>query len=521
MKRLAGAVLIFAAAGAFAQSDRASSDFEIARAQRELRSSSTAIGRIAARLNLGDLYSSRRQPDAAAREFSAAAREAEALRIEMRKSSDLTRYARATSYSALAHAKLGERTRAFELFTEATRYVADSAATWNLFASAMLSLREFEASAAIARKAVAVAERNHGASPSRENLLDLNVYRYTLASALAGSDSSVEAERILLSIIAALESKAFEETREEVARNEEFEILSTVERESSAYISLLARSRLRLAALYETGGDAKLAREQYAKVLEQRSDEPRALAALARLATAAADRQRLVIEAFDADPFSPELARDYFAALERGETFERSNTAGGRVRAVAEALHKGRVADAEKLLEPLRAEHTENETLLALASLAARAGGRATDAASLTARVKSRSVRDALLTSTSTDLNVAQLLGSGDTVTLSDAQLQSLVLHLRRNQLTPEELTKLDVVSLQQSVRAEDSSSDGTTTTFYRGRIGVVKFRFAAPVSFQGDFSGAAALQMRFRILGWSDDDDGGALLVEPLGVSR
>lgn len=66
---------------------------------------------------------------------------------------------------------------------------------------------------------------------------------------------------------------------------------------------------LRLGRLYEERGD--LARERYRNVLAARSDDPAALAAMARLAGTPEEPERWYAPAFDANPFSLSLIRDY------------------------------------------------------------------------------------------------------------------------------------------------------------------------------------------------------------------
>ncbi|HUR81708.1 MAG TPA: hypothetical protein VM733_13145, partial [Thermoanaerobaculia bacterium] len=63
----------------------------------------------------------------------------------------------ATSYAALARAKLGDETRAFLLLEEAARYASDDAEAWNLQASAMRVLGHPRNAIAAARNAVRVA----------------------------------------------------------------------------------------------------------------------------------------------------------------------------------------------------------------------------------------------------------------------------------------------------------------------------------------------------------------------------
>ena len=92
-------------------------------------------------------------------------------------------------------------------------------------------------------------------------------------------------------ITGVLRSDRFASLRGSVARRESFEIYSTARGEEAAYISLLNRSQLRLAALYEGRDDKEAARQQYQRVLDARSDDPTALAAMARLARSSISRR--------------------------------------------------------------------------------------------------------------------------------------------------------------------------------------------------------------------------------------
>src|SRR5205085_8307670 len=162
--------------------------------------------------------------------------------------------------------------------------------------------------------------------------------KYTLASVLG---PTAEAEQLLVDVINTLRSDQFASLRSNVARRESFEIYSSARGEEAAYISLLNRSQLRLAALYESRGALDAAREQYRHVLEGRSDDPTALAALARLATSDAERERYYEAAFDANPFSPALIHEYRAAA-RAE----GETTGARMRRLLYAMQHGELQSA-------------------------------------------------------------------------------------------------------------------------------------------------------------------------------
>src|SRR2546429_83472 len=128
-----------------------------------------------------------------------------------------------------------------------------------------------------ARNAVQIATRDVEASPTVANRLDLAVYQYSLAT-------YTNSEELLRTVIASLKSSAFDPLKKSVVRNESFEVYSTARGDEAAYVSLLNRAQLRLGALYEERGNAADARAAYESVLASRSDDPTALAALARLA---------------------------------------------------------------------------------------------------------------------------------------------------------------------------------------------------------------------------------------------
>ena len=277
MKRLLLAALSLALFSA--QQTRISSDFEIQQMERQLATSKSFVAQLSARLNLGDLRLARNENALATAEYAQALDVAARERAEARRAADMTRYATATSYAALAEAKLSHDARAFELGEEALRYASDSAKTWNLYATTMSLLRKREKAASAARNAVSIATAEVERSPSVSKRLDLAIYQYSLAT-------FTDDEALLRTVVASLKSSAFDPLKSAVVRNESFEIYSTARGEEAAYVSLLNRAQLRLAALYEQRGDAAAARATYESVLAARSDDPTALAALARLGAA-------------------------------------------------------------------------------------------------------------------------------------------------------------------------------------------------------------------------------------------
>jgi len=430
---------------------RIASDFEIEQMQKQLASSHDFLSQLSARLNLGDLRATRNENALSRAEYAKAFELASKQRVEARRASNLSQYATATAYAGLAKAKLGDGAQAFALLEEATRYASDDAKTWNLFSTAMSLVGRTSKATSAARNAVALAD----------NQLDLNIYRYTLASTLG---DTAESERLLVRVIDELQSPAFASLRREIARKESFEIYSTARGEEAAYLSLLNRARLRLASMYEKRGDATKARATYESVLKDRNDEPVALAGIARLSRS----ERDYAEAFEANPFSLELIRDYQRRLPNDDKVE-GDTLGAQVR---RALR----GDARAALA-LQKKYPDN---------------------------------DAIRSIVATKTDVAWLRGDVDTATPTPAELRALLTH----QLTAEERRALDRVTLTANASFDAAASASQQQTIFEtGTIGDVKIRFSEPTAFTGTFAPNTPLRLTFRILGAADD----ALLIEPL----
>lgn len=433
---------------------RLASDFEIAQMEKQLARSRTFEAQLSGRLNLGDVRAARNELTLARAEYARALDLAERERLEARRDSSLTRYANATSYAGLAQAKLGRDALAFDLLEEAARYVSGDAETWNLYASAMRTLGHPRKAVSAARNAVAVAKKP----------LDLAVYRHALATALIESGGTEEAEHLLVAVTEALRSSTFAKLREEAARREVFEVYSSARGDVAAYVSLLNRAQLRLGDLYEARGDVDAARVQYRRVLEGRSDDVTALAALARLASSDAERARLYTEAFEANPFSPALIREY-----------RRNPGlpGTDMQRALIHLERGELRAARALLDELLAKFPANETLRALRREAKSGSAVALPSPTPTAQ-----------------------------------ELRALVNAFER--LTPEQRTALDRATFKSVVTFDGQPGN----TFASGAVDGVPFLFAEPTIFNGTFDTTARLT--YRILGPSGND---ALLVEPLGL--
>ena len=446
---------------------RMASDFEIAQMEKQLTRSRDFSAQLSGRLNLGDLRMARNEVSLARGEYAKALAAAERQRLDARRASDMRRYAEATSYAALAQAKLGAEGEAFALLEESVRYTAGDAETWNLYASAMNLLRRPQKAASAARNAVRIAADAVAQAPTTKKRLDLAVYQYALASALTDAG---EAERLLREVTDALRSNAFDELRRAVAREESFEIYSSARGDAAAYVALLNRAQLRLGMLLEQRGDAAGARLQFARVIEARSDDATALAALARLATNDDERERRYAEAFDANPFAATLVREYrrHLATHPPRAIDDATT-GGQMRLALAQLARGEKRNAQKTLDALITMHPASETLRALRR--------------------------------ETEITAAFAIPSA---TPTAGELRNLI------------------ETFETATGPERASLDATTftsvvtfaTAFESGTIDGVPFRFAGPAQFAGTFDATRPLLLTYRILGVAAGD---ALLLEPL----
>ncbi|HVT44148.1 MAG TPA: tetratricopeptide repeat protein [Thermoanaerobaculia bacterium] len=522
MKRVAIAILVVFAASLPVRSDgRIASDFEIASMQSQLSRSRNPMARVAALLNLGDLRHTRGEGALSRESYGRAIEILDAQRAEGRRRQDLAKYAVATAWRGLAEAKLGRESAAFDAFEEALRYVSDSPGIWNLYASAMTVAGRPEKAVASARNAVMIANADAGATP-----LDRHVYEYTLASALLAMErdrvGEQEAETLLSGIIESLAGRTFETLRRRIVRNEEFEILSSTEQDASAYLALFNRSRLRLARLYEQSGRPAAAREQYRAVLAARSDDAQALGAMARLTREAADRERYFEESLDANPFSRDLIREYEAYI-AGE-HPRSASGSGPGAAVRNALHAqraGRFREASESLQPLLARFPENDVVRFLLARNAVALGDMKEADRLETRIRSRALRGELAAIRSSLVTESiDILERGSDRDPSDQQVRALFLALQRGSLSAAQVAVLDSLVISAVVVfAEGRFSGEETTSFDRGMLHSVPFRFPAPAAFRGRFEGSR-VRLEFRILGATEIEGAAGLLLEPLRIT-
>ena len=461
-------VLIFATL--VSAQTRIASDFEIQQMEQQVARSKDFLSQLSGHLNLGDLRLTRNETAVARREYAKALEIATNERLAARRASEMTRYATATSYAALAQAKLGDAADAFALSEEAIRYTSDSAKSWNLYASAMAALGKPAKAVSASRNAVAIA--------SRENdRLDLAIDQYALASGLLDLNQTAEGETLLVDVVASLRSEAFAPLRREVARTESFEIYSTARGEKAAYISLLNRSQLRLARLYEDRGDIARAREQYAHVLADRSDDPTALAAMARLSTSAEERERFYAAAFDANPFSLPLIRDYQKYLSgspptSGAPPTSAATSGSQLRLALQQMQRGELISARQTIDQLMQKFPNNDTL--------------------------------------------QLLGREiDERRSGGSDLHALIAGFNNNTLTAQQRAELDQKTFTSDVIFDQGPP------FETGRIDTVGFRFSQPATFSGTFAAGTRLRLTYRILGATQLNGADALLLEPVRLEN
>lgn len=512
-------VLVTIAVNATGTESRGTTDHEIAAAEEALRSAATSARRIGAHLNLGDLRTLRAEMDLAIGEYRAAERLAGVAARQSRLRSDLEGYSRATAYRGIALAKLGDRSGAFEALEEAIRYQSDSARIWNHYAWAM-SMVDLPAKAeAAARNAVTLAEEQAG-TDSAAGLLDLAIYRYALAGALLATDPvSGEAADVLHRTRETLVSPRFDRIRARIAKDEAFEIFSFVGNDTAAWLSLYNRVHLRLGALLEERGEIEDAREAYRGVLTLRSDDPKALAALARLASAETDRDRWFAESFAANPFAPSTILAY-------ESHARSSAEpdfggdGGRVQRALWLLDRGRTGEARAAVQVLAIDHPRNASVFYLHARLAMARGNVDEALALVTGAPAP-LRDAIARQArqarAGEAERARLIAAvgGGMRDPSPELLRAIARAFGAPDADAGLRAALDdaVFSTIASMDPAVSHAEGVTI-FQSGAIGPIRFRFSVPTAFHGSFDSGPA-RITFRVSGATGD----ALLIEPLAL--
>ncbi|MBV8518319.1 MAG: hypothetical protein JO197_13055 [Acidobacteria bacterium] len=469
-------LLLLALSSSLLAESRIASDFELAQMEKQLATAHGFEAQLSGHANLGDVRAARNEPSLASREYRTAYDLAARERLDARRDAQLARYATATSYAALAAAKLHRDAEAFAFAEEAVRYASDDAETWNLYASAMRILGYPRKAVSAARNAVTLAKKP----------LDVAVDQYALATALLDSGESAEAETLLVKLTESLRSERFASLRNDVARQESFEIYSSAHGDVAAYVSLLNRAQLRLARLYEERGRNELARRTYERVLDARSDDATALAGLARLATSSDERERRFAEAFEANPFDRELVAQYRAFLHSSAraTPASNGSTGSEVRRAIAQLVRGESRAARETLDALLAKFPANETLRTL-------------------RVEAEHANASIAALPSPNPTAAELRALRDGY---DA-------------LAPEQRVALDAMTFTSLATFESAQVANAQTTLASGTIYGVAFRFSEPTIFAGTFDTSAPLRLTYRILGVTRAGDEDALLLEPVRV--
>jgi tetratricopeptide (TPR) repeat protein len=495
MRRAALVLALVLSPAVVAQSGRIASDFEIQQMKELAATARDFNDMLLAHLNLGDLRVDRNESVLAQAEYTQALKIAQDERAAARKKGDENRYANATIYAGLAEAKLGHERQAFELVEEAIRYEPDESKIWNVYSSAMHSLKLPRKAASASRNAVALAN----------NPTDLAIYQFGLALALLDSDEIAEGTKILETVVASLKSKTFEAVRKSAARKEAFEIYATVRGDEAAYISLVNHVQLQLAIVYESQGKLDQARKVYEDVLKARTDDATALSALARLGKS----NEAFADAFDANPFSIELIRDYRRVLHSSGPRTEGTSTGAKMRRALEQMSRREYRAARETLDALREQFPTNDVVQYLEALNDIGLG----------DLESARRRSIQLPELAAEVGQAMQGPAVDPASFL-VDLGATLNMLTRNALTPEQRVTMDHSTLTSTVRfdAAQSAAEGQTI-LESGKIENVPFRFAQPTAFKGTFSAAAPLRLTYRILGATELNGVSALLVEPMKV--
>jgi len=513
----------------WSQSGAIASDFEIASVRRQLEREKSPLRQIAGRLNLGDLFLSRSESAAAREEYRSARALAATMRQKTRLESDMAGYATATSYVGLAEAKLGNDGAAFDALEESVRFAGDSPKTWNLYASAMTILNRPGKAVSAARNAVAIAERTEQQGPSPSNTLDTNIYRYALASALLRTDRlSEEAAALLEKAVSTLGGEGFDDVRRVVQEEEKFEVLSTTDSEAASYLSVLNRSRLRVARLYEDRGAVEKARAMYQSVLIERSDDAGALAGLARLNTS--NRDESFVDAFEANPFSIELIEQYEAFLSASwaagtpAAVSGGDTPGASVRLVLRLQNRNRHDEALRTLEALASRFPRNDVISYLRARSYLASGQTREADQIRKQLAPSPHLASRLSKEGTGSPIPTFFTEPETKVVTapaEKDLAALLILLNRQTLDDAQRQLLDEITFESVAQPDAVTVSGDRSTFDRGSIGQIPFAFMAPVTFELPVRSGQPVRLTYRILGATETAGVNGLLIEPLRIAR
>lgn len=534
MRHLVVAALLVAAAAPAVSATPLASDFEIAAMEKQIARTRDARSLIAARLNLGDARSSRGEARLAQIEYERAGIAAGEARVAARERSSIGDYALLTAYEGLAAAKRRRRGEAFDLFEEAVRYGSENPKIWNVYASGMLALQMEAKAEAAARAAIATAERRAGGRRSRSSLLDVAIYRYSAASAIEQGGNAArrnDATELLEAVIATLDDRAFGRMRKRIVEREAFEIYSSVDDDTQAYLSLRHRTHLRIARLREAEGATAAARAHYAAALALRSDDAIALAGEIRLATDAEERESLFARAFDANPFSLELHRLYSEfGTARDAYRSRTVAKGGRgatgalVRSALDAERRGDAAAAERLLAQVAREFPDNDVVALLRARSAAARGDRSAARRFGEAIADARLRRQAEEAVREAIDPLELLppSADDPLHLDAGNLGRLAQALRGS-IDGEVLRRLESLRFVNQLTFDAAGyADGGTTIFESGSIEDLPVRFSRPTAFRGSFHAGEVLTLEYRIAGATVGHGGRpVLLIDAIGVSR
>jgi hypothetical protein len=253
-----------------------------------------------------------------------------------------------------------------------------------------------------------------------------------------------------------------------------------------------------------------------------RNDDATALAALARLATSESDKTQWFADAFDANPFSISLIRDYqqWIARHPTEPNDKSGT-GAIVRRVLEQMARNEDRAARSTLEALIARFPANDVVEYLAALNDIAGGDLD-------RARDHVVRnDELRTDLDARLKAGAataptfLSGPATSVAPSASDLRKLLALIEQQRISPGQRAALDRLTFASTVTfhtgPQSPQSAAEQTIFESGSIEDLPFRFSEPMAFAGKFAADAPLRLTYRVLGVTELDGRTALLLEPL----
>ncbi|MGK2858625.1 MAG: hypothetical protein ACSLFQ_15600, partial [Thermoanaerobaculia bacterium] len=389
MRHLFVSLLLVFASSLVAAEPRLTSDYEIEIARRQLERAHTSREKIAPNLNLGDIFATRHETEAAESHYRAALRIAEEMAHGARKRSDLSSYADAVTYRAAALAKLGLAGDARAAFEEAIRYRSDDPSTWNLYASGMRVAGLPDKAEAASRNAVLLAEEQRDRKAGPKATLDIAIYRYALAGAIYEQRrEDPEVGELLAAVVTALDGPGLAKVRQRAREQENFEIFTIGRSDEDALVSLLNRALLLLGRHHEARGETAAARSAWERVLRMREDDPVALAGLARLATTPRETSQWHLSSLEANPWSIPQIRQYEAFAESPDAPQPNGSSpGAAMQRAVWLLARDRGAEASVEIDRIENAHGERPATIYLKARAAIGRGNAEEAESLIRRL--------------------------------------------------------------------------------------------------------------------------------------